>query len=273
MKKVSKLTAIALAIGFMASPMALRAGDNDKTFSDLDKDQDSKIGIHEFEDCVTDMSYDSWDSDNDGKLSSSEFARAQFEILDENGDGSLQRDEFENSRSYALISYAGLKEQSKSEGRQGYGSQQSGQGMQNDLNQHQSGQGMQNDPSQQQSMGMGSDTATSKTYGDTKSKTYGSEQSKSYGEDKSWKDKTKHKFNTLDKDQNGKLSFQEFNRIMEYKNVFSTWDVDNDGQISKNEMTQFSFNVWDTNNNGFIDKDEFKGYEELCNQQISMRTE
>lgn len=68
-------------------------------------------------------------------------------------------------------------------------------------------------------------------------------------------------FSTFDEDKNGKLSWDEWNKIFEDSEWFEDYDADLDNLVTNIELNEGFFRDWDLNNDSKIDENEFNNYQ------------
>ena len=68
-------------------------------------------------------------------------------------------------------------------------------------------------------------------------------------------------FSTYDEDKNGKLSWDEWNKIFEDSEWFKDYDADGDNQVTNIELKEGFFRDWDLNEDSKIDENEFNNYQ------------
>ena len=128
MKNLQRILWISTLMGIVVIPAF--AGDNDEAFKALDKNEDNKIQLAEYEDCQTMASFNSYDHDADGYISRDEFYKARFDMYDTDKDNMLEGDEMKlYSKQFirdSISSLAEHKEMKKHEKTEDYGKNKPG---------------------------------------------------------------------------------------------------------------------------------------------------
>ncbi|MCR9101267.1 MAG: hypothetical protein NXI25_15000 [bacterium] len=65
----------------------------------------------------------------------------------------------------------------------------------------------------------------------------------------------------VDANEDGRISYDEYYDVLYETNYFTDIDLDNDNYISEYELANYIFSNWDTNNSGTISRAEFNQFD------------
>jgi Ca2+-binding EF-hand superfamily protein len=68
------------------------------------------------------------------------------------------------------------------------------------------------------------------------------------------------KFEKIDEDNNGQLSYLEYKDEIEDNGLFNGWDQNENSMVSESELAQGVFNAYDFDDTGYLEKGEFNTF-------------
>ncbi len=80
------------------------------------------------------------------------------------------------------------------------------------------------------------------------------------GYDYSYGDYLNNDFNSYDTDKDGYLEYQEYYDSLGNTDYYSKWDTNKDNSLDNKEYSDMVFDSWDRNKNGYIDQNEYNDY-------------